>query len=40
MAKCAKGMQNASFSKGQKLTHTPACEEKHAEQVTPLRYTR
>ena len=30
MAKCAKGMQNAHFSKGQKLTHSPAHEEKHA----------
>ena len=24
MAKCAKGIQNAHFSKGQKLTHSPA----------------
>ena len=65
MAKCAKGIQNAHFSKrpkalptrgdgwqsvlrayktpiflrGQKLTHSPAREEKHAEQETPLHYT-
>ena len=30
VAKCAKGLQNARFSKGQKLTHSPAGEEKHA----------
>ena len=28
MAKCAKGIQNAHFSKGQKLTHSPADVEK------------
>ena len=28
MAKCAKGMQKAHFSKGQKLTHSPAHKEK------------
>ena len=27
------------FSKGQKLTHPPAHEEKHAGQETPLHYT-
>ena len=32
MAKCAKGMQNNRFSKGQKLRHAPACEEKHASR--------
>ena len=26
---CAKGMQKANFSKGQKLTHSPAHVEKH-----------
>ena len=39
MDKYAKGIQNAHFSRGQKLTHSDAREEKHAEQVTPLRYT-
>ena len=39
MAKCAKGIQNAHFSRGQKLTYYPAREEKHAEQETPLHYT-
>ena len=39
VAKCAKGLQNAHFSKGQKLTHSPAREERHAEQETPLHYT-
>ena len=39
VAKCAKGIQNAPFSKGQKATHSPAREEKHAEQETPLHYT-
>ena len=39
MAKCAKGIQKAHFSKGQKLTHSPANEEKHAGQETPLHYT-
>ena len=38
-AKCAKGIQNAHFSRGQKLTHSHAREEKHAEQETPLHYT-
>ena len=28
------------FAKGQKLTHSPAHEEKHAGQETPLPYTR
>ena len=32
-------MQNACFSEGQKLEHSPAREEKHAEQETPLHYT-
>ena len=36
---CAKGIQNAHFSKGQKLTHSPADVEKHAGQETPLHYT-
>ena len=39
MAKCAKGMRKAHFSKGQKLTHSAAREEKNAEQETPLQYT-
>ena len=39
VAKYAKGMQNAHFSKGQKLTHSPAHEERHAGQETPLYYT-
>ena len=39
MAKCAKDIQNARFSKRQKLTHSPAYEEKHAGQETPLDYT-
>ena len=33
---CAKGIQNAHFSKGQKLLHSPAHVEKHAGQETPL----
>ena len=33
------GMQNARLSKGQKLTHFPAREEKQEEQETPLHYT-
>ena len=33
MAKCAKGIQNARFYKGQKLTHSPAHEEKHRGQT-------
>ena len=36
---CAKGIQNANFSKGQKLTNSPAHEEKHVGQETPLHYT-
>ena len=36
---CAKGMQNAHFSKAQKLTHSPARVEKRAGQETPLHYT-
>ena len=39
MAKCAKGIQNAHFAKGQRLTHSPAHEEKHAGQETPLLHT-
>ena len=39
MANCAKGIQNAHSSKGQELTHSPAREEKQAEQDTPLHYT-
>ena len=39
VAKCAKGIQNANFCNGQKLTHSPTREEKHAEQETPLHYT-
>ena len=39
VVKCAQGIQNAHFSQGQKLTHSPAREEKHAEQETPLHYT-
>ena len=36
---CGKGMQNAHFSKSQKLTHSPAQVEKHVGQETPLHYT-
>ena len=36
---CAKSIQNAHFSKGQKLTHFPAHVEKDAGQETPLHYT-
>ena len=37
---CAKGIQNAPFSKSQKKqTDAPAREEPHAEQETPLHYT-
>ena len=36
---CAKGIQNAHFSKDQKLTHPPAHVEKQAGQGTPLHYT-
>ena len=32
MAKCAKGIQNAHSSNGQKLTHSPAHVEKHADR--------
>ena len=39
MAKCAKGIQAARFSKGQKLTNPAALEEKHAGQEKPLHYT-
>ena len=39
VAKSAKGIQNAHFATGQKLTHSPAHEEKHAGQETPLHYT-
>ena len=34
-----KGIQNANLTRGQKLTHSPAREEKHAEQETPVHYT-
>ena len=37
VATCAKGIQNAHFSQGQRLTHSPAREEKHAQQeIAPL----
>ena len=39
VAKCAKGTQNAYCSEGQKLTHSPAHEEKAAEQETPQHYS-
>ena len=39
VAKCAEGIQKARFSKGQKLTHSAAHEEKHAGHKTPLHYT-
>ena len=39
MAKCAKGIQNAHFSNGQKLMHSPAKVEKHVGQETQLHYT-
>ena len=39
VAKCAKGIQNAHFSKGQKLIYSPTREEKHPEHETPLHYT-
>ena len=32
LAKCAKGIQKAHFSRRQELTHPSAHEEKHAEQ--------
>ena len=37
--RCAEGIQNAHFSNGQKLTHSPARVEKHAGHETPLHYT-
>ena len=40
VAKCTKGIRNAHFSKGQKLRHSPAREEKQTEQETPPHYTR
>ena len=40
MAKCAKGIQKAHFSRGQKVIRSPVCEEKHAEQETALHYTQ
>ena len=36
---CAKGIQKANCSKGQKLTHSPAHVGKDAGQETPLHYT-
>ena len=39
VAKCAKGIQNAHSSNGQKLRHSPTREGKHAEQQTSLHYT-
>ena len=39
MANSGEGIQNAHFSKAQKLTHSPAREEKQPEQETPLTYT-
>ena len=36
---CAKDIQNADFSKGQKLTHSPAHVEKHSEQEIALHHT-
>ena len=39
VAKCAKGIQNAHFRKGQQLAESPARKEKHAKQETPLHYT-
>ena len=36
---CAKGIQNADCSKGQKLTHSPAHVENQTGQDTPLHYT-
>ena len=33
---CPKRMQNAHFSKGQQLMHSPVHVEKHAGQETPL----
>ena len=39
VAKYVEGIQNAHFCKGQKITHSPAREEKHTVQETPLHYT-
>ena len=39
VAKCAKGIQNAHFPNGPKLTYPPAREETYAEQKTRLHYT-
>ena len=39
MAKCAKGIQNAIFPSSQPLTHSPAREEKHAEEKKSVHYT-
>ena len=39
MAKCAKELQNAHFSKGQNLAHSAAREKKQDEQETPLQDT-
>ena len=36
MATCAKGIQNAHFSKGQKVQNSSARKERHVEQGTPL----
>ena len=36
---CAKGIQNARFSEGEKLMHSLAHVKKHAGQETPLHYT-
>ena len=36
---CAKGIQNAHFSEGKKLTYSPAHGEKDAGQEKPLHYT-
>ena len=38
-ANCAKGIQDARFSNGQKLTHAHAQTKKHAGQGTPVHYT-
>ena len=40
MAKCAEGIQKAHVSRGQKVTHSPAREEKHTEHETPVHYTQ
>ena len=36
---CNKGIQNAHFTKGQKVMPSPPHVEKHAGQETPLHYT-